>query len=507
MVERIVVLEGTYRDSVTLMSASHEASQLDGVVSASAVMPTTLNLELLERDGFPVSEAGAATPADLVIAVRARDADAAGSAVEAIQEALRGGEREPAPGRTLPPRSLAAAARRRPDANLAVISVPGDSAAYECAIALESGLNVFCFSSAFDIGIEAELKRRALELDLLLMGPDCGTAIIDGTAIGFANEVDRGPVGIVAASGTGAQQISCLLDAAGVGISELIGVGGRDLRREVGGAMSARAISLLGRDPATECLVLVGKSPDPAVAASLAQHAAETGKPAVFALPDAEPMEAPSGVEIVDTLEAAAIRAAELAGSGAQVGGSPTTVPPARSGAVRGLFCGGTLRDEALSVFARALPDDRRPLALDHIGGELEDRDAFIDFGSDTLVRGRPHPMIDPQLRDDELGRQAADPRVGVILADVVLGRCAHPDPAAGLSAAIEAAVAERGPEAPAIVISLCGAERDPQGLDRQADRLTEAGACVARSNAEAARIALSAAGISRHEHSGTAGR
>ena len=268
MIERILILEGVYRDSVTLMSASQAASGLEGVKSATAVAATRLNLALLEKNRFPPSETGAATPADLVIAVRARDAGAAQAAVEAIETALRGGEQEAGQGRTAPPRSLAAAARRRGDANLAVISVPGDDAAYECATALEAGLNVFCFSSGFDIGIEAALKRRALELGLLLMGPDCGTAIIDGTAIGFANEVERGPVGIVAASGTGAQQISCLLDTAGVGISELIGVGGRDLSREVGGAMSAHAISLIGRDPGTECIVVVGKSPDPGVAAA-----------------------------------------------------------------------------------------------------------------------------------------------------------------------------------------------------------------------------------------------
>ena len=252
--------------------------------------------------------------------------------------------------------------------------------------------------------------------------------------------------------------------------------------------------------------MVVGKSPDPGVAASLARHAAEAGKPAVLALPEAEPMETPPGVETADTLEAAAIRAAELVGASVQVGGA-SPAPMGRSGAIRGLFCGGTLRDEALSVFARALPDDRRPLALDHVDGDLDDRDALIDFGSESLVRGRPHPMIDPQLRDDELVRHAVDPRVGVILADVVLGRCAHPDPAASLSAGIEAAIRERGPEAPAIVVSLCGAERDPQGLKRQAERLLAAGAHVARSNAEAARIALRAAGIGRHEHSATGGR
>ena len=500
MVERVVVVERTYRDSVSMMSASQSASRLVDVDIAMAVSATPLNLELLQRDGFSSAQADAATPADLVIAVRARDANAAEDALETIRAELRGGAPDVDPIQSRPPRSLAAAARRRRDANLAVVSVPGDRAAYECATALEAGLNVFCFSSGFDVGIEAALKRRARELDLLLMGPDCGTAILDGVGIGFANEVQRGPVGIVAASGTGAQQISCLLGTAGVGISELIGVGGRDLSGAVGGVMSAHAISMLGRDPRTECVVVVGKSPDANVASALAHHLGNTGKRAVLAMPEAA-IRTPAGVETAGSLESAAVRAAELVGATLELG-DPARPPP-RPGATRGLFCGGTLRDEALAVFAAAMPDGRRPLAMDHVGGSLGGQDAFIDFGSESLTRGRPHPMIDPGLRDEELARHAADEQVGVILADVVLGRCAHPDPAAGLVAAIESAVTVRGPDAPAFVVSLCGAERDPQGLDRQATLLAGAGAAVARSNAQAARIALGAAGVERVRTSG----
>jgi FdrA protein len=494
VVERVIVLDGVYRDSVALMSASQDASRLDGVDIATAVTATPMNLELLRADGFPTGEVDGATSADLVIAVRAEADQPADTAVGAIRAALRGGGADSGAARASPPRSLTEAARRRGDANLAVISVPGTDAAYECATALEAGLNVFCFSSGFEAATEAALKRRALELGLLMMGPDCGTAILGGTAIGFANQVERGPVGIVAASGTGAQQVSCLLDWAGVGISELIGLGGRDLSAEVGGLMAAHAISMLGADPRTECIVLIGKSPDPRVAAELARLAAGTGKSAILALPGAGPAEVPAGAEIVDTLEAAAVRAAEAAGSRVPAGGAAVE-PPARDGAIRGLFCGGTLRDEALRIASDALPDDRTPQAVDDLGGNLGEGDAFIDFGSESMVQGRPHPMIDPQPRDDALIRHAMDPAVGAILVDVVLGRCAHPDPAASLGAAIERASGGPGSEAPAVVVSLCGAEGDPQGLARQADRLREAGAIVARSNAEATRIALGAVG------------
>ena len=505
MVERVTVIEGTYRDSVSLMLASQSASRLEGVSSATAVSATPLNLELLRRAGFDQPEADGTAAGDLVIAVRAQDEESAERALVAIRSDLRGGKQQQDGASERPPRSLAAAARRG-DANLAVISVPGDRAAYECATALESGLHTFCFSSGFDVAIEAALKQRALDRELLMMGPDCGTAIIDGIGIGFANAVERGPVGIVAASGTGAQQISCLLDAEGIGISELIGVGGRDLRAEVGGAMSARAISILAEDRRTECIVVVGKSPAPAVAASLARHAGDAGKPTVLAMPGAAPMEVPSGVATVSSLEQAATSAARIVGLTVEAPAA-AAVSASQPGAVRGLFCGGTLRDEALSVFAATAPDGRQPLAIDHVDGSLDGHDAFIDFGSESLTSGRPHPMIDPGLRDDEVVRQAADERVGVILADVVLGRCAHPDPAAGLAPAIESALASRGSQGLAVIVSLCGAARDPQGLERQAHSLEGAGATVARSNAEAARLALAAAGLERRAPTEAGGR
>jgi FdrA protein len=280
-----------------------------------------------------------------------------------------------------------------------------------------------------------------------------------------------------------------------VGVSQLIGVGGRDLRAEVGGLMAMRAISILADDPATDCLVVVAKSPDPEIASEIAARAGDAGKPSVLAFPGAQPMKTPDGVEQVDSLEAAAARAAALMG-GATLEPAEQLTPPSRPGAVRGLFCGGTLRDEALAVFSAAAGESRAPLALEHADDDYGDRDAFIDFGSERLTRGRAHPMIDPTLRDREIERQAGDERVGALLVDVVLGRCAHPDPAAHLAPAIERALADRSGDELAVVVSLCGAQRDSQGLAGQAQRLRDAGATVTRSNAHAARLAVRAAGI-----------
>jgi FdrA protein len=435
MEERVIVRRGAYHDSVTLMQLSR-----DGVIAA---MGTPLNLELLAGQGFPGIEAA---PNDLVIAVRAEDADAAVAEVEAAL-ADRG---DAGTAAELPPRSLRSAVRRRSGLSVACLSIPGPHVPYEADAALDAGLHVFCFSDGVSLADEAALKRRALERGLLFLGADCGTAIVDGVAFGFANVVARGPVGIVGASGTGIQQVCCLLDAAGVGISHAIGVGGRDLQAEIGGAMTLRALELLADDPDTEAIVVVSKPPDPKVAGRV-QAAAPAG-----------------AIVFPETLEDAAARAARAVGAEPVHIEERLNAPPAR-GIVRGLFCGGTLCEEAQRIVG---------------GGE------FTDFGADELTEGRAHPMIDPSLRLAALHEAAADDRVAVVLLDVVLGHAAHPDPATGLAEAI--AARRDGQHA---IVSLCGAARDPQGLDEQRARLEDAGAVVTRSNAHAARLAREAAG------------
>jgi FdrA protein len=445
MEERVIVRRGAYHDSVTLMQVSRRAAGHDGAEAVAVAMATPLNLELIADQGFDVEDG--AGPNDLVIAVRARDPDAVLAAVEAaLAERGDGG----AEVTEAPPRSLRSAVRRRPGLSVACLSIPGPHVPYEAAAALEAGLHVFCFSDGVSLAHEAALKRRALERGLLFLGADCGTAIIDGVALGFANIVDRGPVGIVGASGTGIQQVCCLLDAAGVGISHAIGVGGRDLQAEIGGAMTLRALELLAGDPDTEAIVVISKPPDPEVARAVQEAAPE--RAVVFA----------------ETLEAAAARAAELVR--AQPPRCDERLAGARvAGTVQGLFCGGTLCEEARGIVG---------------AGE------FTDFGADELTEGRAHPMIDPSLRLARLRDAADDQAVAVLLLDVVLGYGAHPDPAPELAAVLEQRRA--GQHA---IVSLCGTARDPQGLDDQRARLEAAGAVVTRSNAHAARLAREAAG------------
>jgi FdrA protein len=490
------------------MQVSRQAEELPGVEAAAAVAATPVNLELLARQGFAVDPAGLG-PSDLVLCVRAADDAAADQAMEQVDTLLAGAGRVgagggsgagPDGGPAAAPRSLRAATRRDPDLNLAVLSVPGRHLHYEIAEALQAGLHVFCFSDGLDPATEAACKKVAAERGLLLMGPDCGTAILDGVGLGFANAVRRGPVGVVGASGTGIQEVTCLLDAAGIGISHAIGVGGRDLSPEVGGIMTLRALELLAADPATERLVVISKPPDPQVARRVADAAATTGKPVILAFPGmTDPPPLPPGVGFAGSLEAAAAWATGIPGVGSTTEPHLPADPPAvTSGAIRGLFSGGTLCYEAMAVVAGVVGRVASNIAL-RPEWRLADPNrseghTFVDFGDDAMTEGRAHPMIDPGLRNERFRREAADPETGVVLLDVVLGYGAHPDPAGELAPLVERALADRAGGL-SVVVSLCGAAGDPQGLDGQAATLREAGALVTRSSAQAARLALAAAG------------
>ncbi|MBO2452398.1 FdrA family protein [Actinomadura barringtoniae] len=459
----VEVRRGAYHDSVTLMRVSRRLAERDGVAEAMAAMATELNVEVLARMGFEVPrDAG---PGDLVVAVRA-DSGSLDEARSDLDELLRpqpvasGGDL----GAAVAPRTTASAARGE-DAGLVLLSVPGPNVFPEAMDALNAGRNVMIFSDNVPLAQEVALKEEAARRGLIVLGPDCGTAVIGGAGLGFANAVQPGPVGMVAASGTGAQQLMCLLDAAGTGVSHVLGVGGRDLSAEVSGRSTLAALAALDADPATELIVMVSKPPAPRVADLIREAARRLDTPTVFALPG------PDGDDLTRAAEQA------LAKLGTPVPHWPVwPAPPPPRGcapALRGLFAGGTLRDEAEAV-ARAV-----------LGWEDGVEHRFVDLGDDEYTRGRAHPMIDPTLRLAALAEEAADPACGVLLLDVVLGYGAEPDPAAALAPAIEAAL--NGRDDLAAVVSLCGAAADPQDRDRQAAALNRAGAAVFASNARAA--------------------
>jgi FdrA protein len=488
VVDRVIVRRGTFLDSVALMLVSRDASELDGVEQAQVVNATPLNVELLERQAFSLPAGDEAPgPNDLLIAIRAEGDEPLATALALVEERL---SRRPASDGggavRAAARSVTSAARRREELSLALVTVPGRHAAYECARALDAGLDVLCFSSGPSLDVEALLKARANALGLLMMGPDCGTAILGGAVLGFGNAVQAGPMGIIGASGTGIQSVACRLDAAGVGISHAIGTGGRDLSARVGGATTLRALELLADDSETEAIVVVAKSPDAGVAERIEEAGRRTGKDVVLAFPGV----AGDGLSLehAGSLEEGAAAAAAAVGA--------KLPPPVRTGsvgetpgAIRGLFSGGTLRDEALAIVGAAAGAEtllERAEAGAHV---------LVDLGDERFTEGRPHPMIDLSLRLSVLDEQARDPSVGVLLLDVVLGYGAHPDPAAELAPALGRALEARRGELTAVV-SLCGTARDPQGVDSQAERLHAAGAVVTQSNADAAELALAAAGL-----------
>ncbi|MGW2307083.1 FdrA family protein [Actinomadura luteofluorescens] len=472
----VEVRRGGYHDSVTLMRVSRQLSERPDVAGAMVAMGTELNREMFGRMGFAVPDD--AGPDDLVVAIRVEDEGPDGTGLDeargALDGLLRGASRpsaragvlgEPAPARTT------GAAAARGDATVALLSVPGPHVFPEAMDALDAGLNVMIFSDNVPVAQEITLKEAAARRGLIVMGPDCGTAVVGGAGLGFANAVRPGPVGVVAASGTGAQQLMCLLDAAGTGVSHVLGVGGRDLSPEVSGRSALAALAALDADPATELIVLVSKPPAPQVLDLIREAARRLDTPVVFALP----------LPGEDDLTRAAEKALRALGRPvpawprwtSQGGAAPV---PGR--ALRGLFAGGTLRDEAEMI------------ARDALGWELEARGhRFTDFGDDAYTRGRAHPMIDPTLRLEALRAEAADDGCGVLLLDVVLGYGAEPDPAAALAPAIAAALRDR--PGLRVVVSLCGTAADPQDRDRQAVALCEAGADVFASNAQATRHAL----------------
>ena len=478
-------LPDRYADSVRLMGIARALRGRDGIAACEVAMGTPANLAALADLGARAQ----ASPGDVVIAIDG-DGDPAEQALAEAERMLsaggNGGGVSEGGGATAParPRSLGSAAAALAGANVALVSVPGEYATLEAHRALSRGLHVFLFSDHVSVEDEVALKRRGGARGLLVMGPGCGTAMLGGVGLGFANEVPSGSVGIVAAAGTGAQEVACLVAAAGGGVSHIVGVGGRDLSSAVGGLAFRQALALLGEDERTETVLLVSKPPSPDVVAALAD-ALPRGKRAVAAfvgLADAD-----AGYEIHDTLEAAARAAAgSPAPDVAALEAAVDAWPDRTAGrALLGLFSGGSLAHEAATIVEPALGP---------VAGNVTGRDdgasghRLLDLGEEEYTRGRPHPMVDLDLRVGMIDESAADDGLGCLLLDVVLGHGSHPDPAGELAGAI-ARVAERA----LVVARVCGTDEDPQDARRQTAALEAAGVIVAPSNAAAARLAVRA--------------
>ena len=517
------IVANTYRDSVALMQLAARHAAVRGVDQVAVVMATAGNLELVRESGM-LTKSVSAQPSDILIVARAVTQTLVESTLTQVAAALAvataghamgdplGGGRAPEM-----PRCLHAAHRQSPAANLALISVPGEYAAAEARKALALGLNVMLFSDNVTVADEIALKQDASARGLLMMGPDCGTAIIDGIPLGFANNVRVGTIGCIGASGTGLQQVTSLIDRAGLGVSQAIGTGGRDLSDAIGGATLLAALARLAKDRATEVIVLIGKPPGDATAARVLKAAGKIRKPIVINFIGWKPpVTLPANVEVVTTLAGAARVAVALAhGKRASVANAVSAVSAGASTSVRmpklkfsvkqryvrGLYSGGTFCYEGSLLLTQALGDvwsnaSVNP-AFDLVDPWTSRGHSLVDLGDDVFTRGRPHPMIDPRLRNERILEEAGDSTVAAILFDVVLGFGCHTDPAGAMIPTIAAARAKaaRSKRPLAFIGFVCGTVSDPQDLARQEAALLDAGVLVAANHAEAASIA---AGIVR---------
>lgn len=499
-----VVHKGVYHDSVTLMYLTQGLQVVHGVQRAAVMMGTPSNRVLLRDAGLLTPDGEAASPNDLIIAIEAADIAAARAGAQAADAALSTGL--PSTLRTQTarhPRTLRSALTMLDGANLALISVPGLYAGLEAMKALLAGMHVMLFSDNVAVTTEIELKRFALAEGLLMLGPDCGTAIINGVPLGFANAVPRGRIGLAAASGTGLQEVSCLIAAAGEGVSQAIGVGGRDLTDDIGGLMMAHALDILAADPTTEVIGVIGKPPGPSTGVRLQNQLAQLGKPCVVYLSGSTSV-AGSSWYAAATLEKTALDLIALARCGRTtpiecamsreeservIGEATRAVHPGQR-FIRGLYAGGTLAYEALDLLRAKLPKVFPGVVG---GGEGH---SVVDLGEDQFTLGRPHPMIDGMLRREWILRAAEEPTTAIILLDVILGYGANADPTGELLPAIQQATrrAQAGGRHVVVVASVCGTEQDPQKRSVQIEALRRHDVIVMPSNAQAARLAANIA-------------
>ncbi len=505
MTIRYIVKPNLYKDSVALMRIAETAQAREGVKRATLLMGTAANKDILAEAGLLDAAVSGAGANDVMMFVEADDAVMADALAE-IEHLLAGGAAKG--GATdvaaMLPRSLAMAVGANSggtQSGLAQISVPGPYAAAEALKALRLGMHVFMFSDNVSIEHELAIKQVGVRKGLLVMGPDCGTAIINGVPLGFANVVRSGSIGIVAASGTGLQEVTTQIHRLGGGVSQAIGTGGRDVYAAIGGITMLQALDVLAADAATKVIAIVSKPPAPAVTEKVMARLAAIGKPAVVLFLGSDAKGGAANVRTVATLFDCAAQAVSLAGGKAALAEQAAKVPTIKFSQsqrwLRGLYSGGTFCTEAQLIWKQLglrtwsnVPVDKAD-ALPNPKQASREHSA-IDLGDDEFTVGRPHPMIDQAARIERLLKEAADPEVAVILLDVVLGYGAHADPAGALAPAIREAkaIAAKGGRELAIVAFACGTDEDPQPLTVQDKALVAAGALVAQSSVAAARLA-----------------
>ncbi|MEE2876486.1 MAG: acyl-CoA synthetase FdrA [Candidatus Neomarinimicrobiota bacterium] len=509
------VIPKTYQDSVRLMQVSEQLSNLDAVQRTFVAMGTDANKRVLDQIGLLTKTVNKAGANDLIFVVEADSKDVAKGALVQAKTLLSGRKKKANNGSRLEPlpKTFEQAHKGFTEANMMFISVPGPYASYEASKALNANMNVMLFSDHISIQDELSLKKLAVQKGLLLMGPGCGTAVINGIALGFANVLERGPVGIIGASGTGLQELTTLLDRGGVGTSQVIGVGGRDLSDTIGGTMMRQGISMLSSDPNTELIVLISKPPAITVADKILENARSSNKPVIVNFLGEDKVRKQDGIIFTKTIEdtSEAVLALIRKRSGPFLAtNSDTLIKMAEDEReqlaksqkyIRGLFAGGSLCDEATDVLVEYFQGIYSNVSVSKKwalkNGRISKQHSCIDMGEEEFTQSRPHPMIDLSLRQERIIVEASDPSVAVILLDVVIGYGAHDNPAPKLSETIRKAKdnAVANKRYLSVVAHVCGSEKDPQGLHKQEESLRDAGVLVLPTNAQAAKVAAAVVG------------
>lgn len=495
-----VIKTNTYQDSVNLMVLTNQLSEREGVHQVSVMMGTPANMDIFKNAGLYTDELEAAGPNDLCIVVDTNDESVVEDVTEGVDDFINNQSAASQKSKISVIRTWEMAENKLPNADLAVISIAGEYAAAEANKALDRGLNVLLFSDNVPLEDEVQLKNKAKEKGLIVMGPDCGTSILHEVPIAFANVVEKGNIGIVGASGTGIQEISTIISRQGGGISEAIGTGGRDLSADVGAITAIRGLEVLDRDPETDVIVFVSKPPAPEVRDHVVEVFKTLSKPVVAVFMGEKPREDHDNVHFAWTLEETALSAFELARNNEsdlkrivnETEGIEKIKENRKQRSIKGYFCGGTLAQEAAMIVEDAFDidpsaDHPEGMMLKHGGTEI------IDLGDDAYTQGRAHPMIDPSIRVDIVREACNNPETAIILLDNVIGYGGHEDMAGVFAAVVEEEKekVKKNNKEIIFIASVTGTQVDPQVYEEQAKKLKDAGAIVAASNAQATRIAV----------------
>lgn len=517
MFKKTIVKKNSYYDSVTLMSLSNDIYKLDGVKEAVVSMGTEMNKDLLKNVDLATEESNNAGENDLIIALETEDEAVFEQTLAKLNEMLDKKDQK-SEKKEFKAKTIKSALKKVEGANLAVISVPGKYAAREARIALENNLHVMLFSDNVPVSEEISLKKLAGEKGLLMMGPDCGTAAVNNKGICFANKVHKGRIGLAAASGTGLQEVMVQIERFGGGVSQALGTGGRDLKGDVSGLMMIDSLKALAEDPETEVITLISKPPAKKVEQKILKEIQKIDKDVVisFLEGDGESVEE-AGAVFADNLRDAALKSVELAGYDFEdilsYRENSKLQQKIKEQAekltqeqihLRGLFGGGTLCAESLMVLRDELGELKSNIAKKE-AEKLADLNNYsgsvvLDMGEDQFTQGKPHPMIEPSLRNQRIIKEAEDSSVGVILLDFELGYGSHQDPVGETLEAIREAKAVAQIEEREIIFVayICGTKLDEQDLEKQKKLLLAEDVLVAASNVEAAQMAADILNVRR---------